>query len=81
MKKQLNLEEQLMISGLIGQYQNIHNQINDIESKINSLSELQKELTDSLDKTRGDEKDFGNYLKNKYGPGKLDTITLEYITE
>ena len=48
---------------------------------IKSLMILQKQLSESLDNTRNEEKDFGNYLKQKYGPGKLDTITLEYITE
>jgi len=81
MNTQLNLEEQLKIAGLIGEYQSIHNQINDIESNIKSLMILQKQLSESLDNTRNEEKDFGNYLKQKYGPGKLDTITLEYITE
>ena len=81
MKRQLNLDEQLTISTLIGEYQNIHDEINTVESKLKELTALQETLTISLDKIRGDEKDFGNYLKNKYGPGKLDTITLEYITE
>jgi hypothetical protein len=81
MKRNLNLDEQLKIAGLIGEYQSIHNQINDIESNIKSLMVLQKRLSESLDNTRNEEKEFGNYLKQKYGPGKLDTITLEYITE
>lgn len=81
MKTSLNLDEQLTIAGLMGEYQNIHDEINRVESRLKELTQLQETLTIALDKTRSDEKEFGMYLKQKYGPGKLDTITLEYITE
>ena len=81
MKKSLNLDEQLTIATLMGEYQNIHDEINRVESKLKELTQLQEILSISLDKTRSDEKEFGTYLKQKYGPGKLDTVTLEYIIE
>jgi hypothetical protein len=81
MKKSLNIDEQLTMATLMGEYQNIHEEINRVESQLKQLTQLQEILTSSLDKTRNDEKEFGVYLKQKYGPGKLDTITLEYITE
>ena len=81
MKKQLNIDEQLTIAGLMGEYQNIHDEINKVESNLKELTQLQEILSTALDKTRSDEKEFGIYLKQKYGPGKLDTVTLEYIIE
>jgi hypothetical protein len=45
------------------------------------LIDKQTKLSEKLDTARGEEKEFGEYLKQKYGPGKLNTTTLEYITE
>jgi hypothetical protein len=81
MKKQLDLEDQLTIAGLMDGYRKIHEQINQVESKLSKLSKKQEKLSVELDNTRTSEKEFGDYLKEKYGPGKLDTMTLEYITE
>ena len=55
--------------------------INEVENKLSDLSSEQYLLTDKLETVRDDEKQFGEYLKEKYGPGKLDPVTLEYITE
>ncbi len=81
MKTQLNLEEQLRIASLMDKYRNIHENINEVENKLSGLSEEQHMLTDKLETVRNDEKQFGEYLKQKYGPGKLDPVTLEYITD
>ena len=81
MKAQLNLDEQLTIASLMDKYRNIHNNINEVENKLSNLNQEQHMLTDELENVRSDEKQFGEYLKEKYGPGKLDTLTLEYITE
>jgi hypothetical protein len=62
-------------------YRKIHEQINQVENKLNKLSKKQEKLSVNLDNARLNEKKFGEYLKEKYGPGKLDTMTLEYITE
>jgi predicted RNA-binding protein len=81
MKKHLDLEEQLTIACLMDNYRKIHEEINQVESRLNKLSKKQEKLSVDLDNARHDEKKFGEYLKEKYGPGKLDTMTLEYITE
>jgi hypothetical protein len=81
MKKQLDLEEQLTIASLMDDYRNIHDEINKVEKKLTLLSKKQEKLSIDLDNARQNEKNFGDYLKEKYGPGKLDTMTLEYITE
>ena len=52
-----------------------------VENQLNELIDLQHSLSDTLEQTRNEEKQFGEYLKQKYGPGKLDASTLEYITE
>lgn len=81
MKTQLNLDEQLTIASLMDNYRNIHDDISKVENKLSDLSAEQHLLTDKLETVRNDEKIFGEYLKQKYGPGKLDPVTLEYITE
>jgi hypothetical protein len=81
MKKQLDIEEQLTIASLMDDYRNIHDEINKVEKKLTLLSKKQEKLSIDLDNARQNEKNFGDYLKEKYGPGKLDTMTLEYITE
>jgi hypothetical protein len=81
MKKQLDLEEQLTIASLMDDYRNIHDEINKVEKKLTLLSKKQEKLSIDLDNARQNEKNFGDYLKQKYGPGKLDTVTLEYTVE
>jgi hypothetical protein len=81
MKKQLDLEEQLTIASLMDDYRNIHDEINKVEKKLTLLSKKQEKLSIDLDNARQNEKNFGDYLKQKYGPGKLDTMTLEYTVE
>jgi hypothetical protein len=81
MKKQLDLEEQLTIASLMDDYRNIHDEINKVEKKLTLLSKKQEKLSIDLDNARQNEKKFGDYLKQKYGPGKLDTMTLEYTVE
>jgi hypothetical protein len=78
---QLNLDEQLNIASLMGNYKKIHQEITSVENQLNELIDLQHSLSDTLEQTRNEEKLFGEYLKQKYGPGKLDASTLEYITE
>ena len=81
MKKQLDLEEQLTIASFMDDYRNIHDEINKVEKKLILLSKKQEKLSIDLDNARQNEKNFGDYLKQKYGPGKLDTMTLEYTVE
>jgi hypothetical protein len=81
MKRQLSLDEQIRIASLMDNYRNIHDNINEVENKLSGLSNEQHMLTDKLETVRNNEKQFGEYLKEKYGPGKLDPVTLEYITE
>jgi hypothetical protein len=81
MKKQLDLEEQLTIASLMDDYRKIHDEINKVEKKLTLLSKKQETLSIDLDNARQNEKNFGDYLKQKYGPGKLDTVTLEYTVE
>ena len=80
-KKQLDFEEQIKISSLMDNYRKIHDDIDEVESKLNKLIDKQNNLSEKLDKARSEEKEFGEYLKQKYGPGKLNTSTLEYIIE
>lgn len=65
----------------MGNYKKIHQEITSVENQLNELIDLQHSLSDTLEQTRNEEKLFGEYLKQKYGPGKLDASTLEYITE
>lgn len=81
MNRQLNLDEQLAIASLMDEYRNIHDEIDFIEERLKELTHRQETLTRDLEKTREREKDFGKLLKEKYGPGKLNTLTLEYIIE
>jgi septation ring formation regulator EzrA len=80
-RTQLSFDEQIKIAGLMDSYRKIHEDINTVEEKLNKLIDKQTKLSENLDGVRGEEKEFGEYLKQKYGPGKLDTTTLEYITE
>jgi chromosome segregation ATPase len=80
-KKHLDLDEQLKIASLMDNYRKIHDDIDEVEGKLNKLIEKQTKLSKKLDTARGEEKEFGEYLKQKYGPGKLNAVTLEYITE
>ena len=59
---QLNLDEQLNIASLMGNYKKIHQEITSVENQLNELIDLQHSLSDTLEQTRNEEKLFGEYL-------------------
>jgi hypothetical protein len=78
---QLTLDEQLTIASLMDNYRKIHDEIGKVENKLKKLSDKQSKLSEMLEQVRENERSFGKDLKEKYGAGKLNTVTLEYIKE
>ena len=77
----LELEEQIKITDLMYNYKKIHEQINSVEQRLKNLVDEQNRLSSELDKNRTLEKEFGQYLKEKYGHGELNPLTLEYTVK
>jgi hypothetical protein len=84
------------ITSIMNNYRSIHNDLNLYEKSLNilemdreekdldlvhSLGTKIRESVSRLNKERENEKDFFNLLSTKYGPGELDTNTLEYKTK
>ena len=78
---QLELEEQIQVTDLMNNYKNIHGQICEVEDQLKQLTSRQQDLCQRLEQARELEREFGDQLKQKYGPGKLNALTLEYTTE
>jgi hypothetical protein len=78
---QLELEEQIKITDLMYNYKKIHEQINSVESRLKDLIDEQNKLSSELDNYRNLENEFGQYLKQKYGQGELNALTLEYTVK
>jgi hypothetical protein len=78
---QLELEEQIQVTDLMNNYRSIHNQICDVEDQLKKLTLTQQNLCEKLEKARDLEREFGEQIKQKYGQGKLNALTLEYTVE
>ena len=78
---QLELEEQIQVTDLMNSYKTIHGQICEVEDQLKQLTNRQVDLCQRLEQARDLEIEFGEKLKQKYGPGKLNALTLEYTTE
>jgi hypothetical protein len=78
---QLELEEQIQVTDLMNNYRSIHNQICEVEDQLKQLTSRQQDLCQKLEQARALEREFGEQIKQKYGQGKLNALTLEYTVE
>jgi hypothetical protein len=82
--QKLNEEEKRAIQAFISNYNDLFKKIITLEKKLEIIS-IQKEevqktmesINDEISIIRSKEKDYNDYLVNKYGPFKLNVETFE----
>lgn len=80
-RKLINSSEQAKAINMMLKFKNIHDNITKLEAQIESIKEVKEVLLEDLDMARADDEYYQAQLESIYGPGKLDTTTLEWVTK
>jgi len=75
----LNDEDYKRIGRIVDQYREIEFQLETIQSELEKLDKRKEKLLEKLDKTRESETVFFDDVKDRFGEGKLDLLTFEYV--
>ena len=67
------------IQGIVKKYRKIDENLTSIQAQLERLDKERAHLFDSLDSTRAEEEAFFENIKQKYGDGKFDLLTNEYV--
>jgi hypothetical protein len=67
-------------SSIIENYREIEKELTDVQEQLLQLDFQKEQLLLRLDETRKAEEDYFISLTEKYGEGKLDLLTFEYVT-
>jgi hypothetical protein len=78
MKKQLKEEELTELFGILKEYQNVFDELTEVEHEIEKLYEKQRNLVETLNNNREKEKVFTENIVANYGKGQFNMETLEY---
>lgn len=69
------------ISVIINRYRELEKELNDVQTKLIELDSKKSSLMSKLDEIRTDEIDFFSIVESKYGKGKFDLMSMNYILE
>ena len=67
------------IQGIVRSYRKIDENLTNIQAQLERLDKERAHLFESLDSTRAEEEMFFESIKQKYGDGKFDILTNEYV--
>jgi hypothetical protein len=79
--KKLNKREQSEILDLSKKFIDIHSKIVKIEKEIQLLENESSNLISNLEDCRETEKEFCKKMRERYGEGELDPLTMEWKTK
>lgn len=74
----LKEEELSELFGILQDYQNVFDELTNVESEIQKLYERQSILVEALNNNREKEKVFTENIVENYGIGQFNMETLEY---
>lgn len=80
-RKKLSADDLAAIIEKLTNYKDLHGKIMDLESQLKEMQERKEMLVTELDLARADEEMMMANMAFKYGPGKLDPRTLEWVEE
>lgn len=80
-RKLINPEQQARAIDIMMKFKDIHDGIVKLEKQMDAIKEAKEVLLEDLDMTRSDDEFYQAQLESIYGPGKLDTTTLEWVTK
>jgi len=80
-RKLINPAEQAKAINIMLKFRDIHENIAKLEKQMEAIKEVKEVLLSDLDMARADDDFYQAQLESIYGPGKLDTTTLEWVTK
>jgi len=80
-RKLINPDEQARAINMMLKFRDIHENIAKLEKQMAAIKEVKDVLLDDLKMARADDEFYHAQLESVYGPGKLDTTTLEWVTK
>ena len=75
----LSKEENEKMIRIVNKYNDIHSQFSKVQNLLDEIHKQKDDLIVSLDNNRYDELAFFEELNKKYGDGKFDLNSFEYI--
>jgi hypothetical protein len=66
-------------NNIVQKYRDAETELDVIQQKLLELDEQKKDLLSRVEIAHGEEINFFQQLESKYGIGKLDLLTFEYI--
>jgi septation ring formation regulator EzrA len=79
--KKLSNEELSSANKIVNEYRTIESEFTEIQSQLEKIDAEKVNLLSRLDAIRSEELEFYENLEDKYGKGKIDLLTFEYISE
>ena len=79
--KNLSNEELSVANKIVNEYRTIETEFTEIQSQLERIDAEKSNLLSRLDAIRSEELEFYDNLEDKYGKGKIDLLTFEYISE
>lgn len=79
--KNLSTEELSSANKIVSEYRTIESEFTEIQSQLAKIDAEKSNLLIRLDAIRSEELEFYDTLEDKYGKGKIDLLTFEYISE
>ena len=80
-RKLINPDEQARAIEIMMKFKEIHDGIRVLEDQMDEIKQRKEDLLGELELTRADDDFYQAQLEMVYGPGKLDTTTLEWVTK
>ena len=79
--KSLSNEELSVANKIVNEYRTIETEFTEIQSQLERIDAEKSNLLSRLDAIRFEELEFYDNLEDKYGKGKIDLFTFDYISE
>jgi seryl-tRNA synthetase len=81
MRIKLEDKEYKDMTKIIDKYREIEFQLTEVQSQLEKLSNEQNSLLEKLESNREEENTFFDKIEKKHGKGKMDLMTMEYVTK
>ena len=77
----LQQKEYNTISNIVEEYRSIERDLTKVQEELEKLDREKTSLLEKLESTRKRENSFFQGVKKKHGEGKLDLLTMDYVTK
>ena len=74
-------EDYRKLAVIIDRYRELERELDIVQNKLVELDSKKTSLLEKLDEIRVDETSFFTVVESKYGKGKLDLMSMNYVLE